>query len=304
MLVAGSGGPDSTALAAATAFVAPRIGLRPSFASVDHSWSTGSADQAAGAVAVAAALGLDPAVVLSAAAPRSEGAAREARRATLLAEARTRDAGAVLLAHTLDDQAETVLLRLARGSGARSLAGMAACTGIWRRPLLSLRRTELRTACDDLGLSVWDDPSNADPAFARSRVRHEVLPLLEQALGPGIAPSLARTADLLRADADALDALAADHARREPYLDVAALAELAAAVRTRVLRSAAIRAGSPATALTAVHVAVLDALVTGWHGQGPLHLPGGVTGLRRNGRIVLAQSAAADPGRPPDPNSK
>jgi hypoxanthine phosphoribosyltransferase len=303
VLVAGSGGADSTALAAATAFVAsgarpdlpdrpPR--LRAGFACVDHAWSSSSADHARRAAQAAEDLGLHPAVVRSAPAARSEGAARDARREALLAEAASQEADAILLAHTLDDQAETVLLRLGRGSGARSLSAMAPRTGIWRRPLLGLRRDVVRASCAALGLAVWDDPANADPVFARSRVRHEVLPLLERCLGPGIAESLARSADLLRADADALDALAAEEAAANRELQVAGLQKLPAAVRSRVLRSAALEAGSAATALTAGHIAMLDALVTRWRGQGPLQLPGGVTAARRDGRIELMHGAPTD----------
>jgi tRNA(Ile)-lysidine synthase len=296
VLVAGSGGPDSTALAAATAFVAPRAGLLAGFACADQHWSARSGELAQAAVEVASGLGLTPAVVLDAPAPRSEGDARDARRRALLDLADQQGAAAILLGHTLDDQAETVLLRLARGSGARSLAAMATRDGRWRRPLLGLRRNLVHDSCAQAGLSTWDDPANADPAFARSRVRSQVLPLLESTLGPGIAESLARSADLLRADADALDALAAGYfaatgsssAALPGGLSVESLDGLAAAVRTRVLRAAALGAGCRPTDLNAAHVAGLDALVTAWKGQGPLDLPGGVKAERRNGTIALS----------------
>ncbi len=300
ILVAGSGGPDSTALAAAAAFVAPRAGLRAGFACADQHWSAQSAALARGAVEVAEGLGLAPAVVLDAPAARSEGDARDARRRALLELAEQQGAAAILLGHTLDDQAETVLLRLARGSGARSLAAMAARDGLWRRPLLRLRRELVRDSCVRAGIPTWDDPANSDPAFARSRVRMRVLPLLESALGPGIAESLARSADLLRADADALDALAAGYstdagATSVPpgTLGVRGLAALATAVRTRVLRAAALDAGCPPTDLSAAHVAALDGLVTAWKGQGPLSLPGGVQAERRNGTITLSAPTGA-----------
>ena len=300
ILVAGSGGPDSTALAAATAFVAPRAGLRAGFACADQHWSAQSAALARGAVEVADGLGLEPAVVLDAPASRSEGDARDARRRALLELAQQQGAAAILLGHTLDDQAETVLLRLARGSGARSLAAMAQRDGLWRRPLLGLRRELVRDSCVRAGIPTWDDPANSDPAFARSRVRTRVLPLLESALGPGIAESLARSADLLRADADALDALAAGYsadagATSVPpgTLTVRGLAALATAVRTRVLRAAALDAGCPPTDLSAAHVAALDGLVTAWKGQGPLSLPGGVQAERRDGTITLSAPTGA-----------
>jgi tRNA(Ile)-lysidine synthase len=319
VLVAGSGGADSTALAAATAFVAPRIGLSAGFACADQHWSAGSTGQAQSAAQGAATLGLRPADVVEAPAARTEGAARDARRAALRAAADSQGAVAILLGHTLDDQAETVLLRLARGSGARSLAAMASRDGLWRRPLLGLRRDLVRACATACGLPSWQDPANADEAFARTRVRTRVLPLLEQTLGPGITESLARSADLLRADADALEALAAaylddvhqapvhdapvpdapvDDAASQPAaaseaLDTDSLRQLFPAVRTRVLRAAALRAGCPPTDLRAGHVASLDALVTAWRGQGPLSLPGGVSARRRDGTIVLSHPTPA-----------
>jgi tRNA(Ile)-lysidine synthase len=175
---------------------------------------------------------------------------------------------------------------------------MAPVAGRWRRPLLGLDRATTRAAT--VGLRVWDDPHNADPAFARSRVRHDALPALETALGPGVAAALARTAALLRADADALDAWAdTTYAAAGPPgglepglevgLEVAVLAQVPAAVRTRVLRRAACDAGCPAADLSAHHVGELDRLVTDWRGQGPLHLPGRVAAERRCGRLHLTR---------------
>jgi tRNA(Ile)-lysidine synthase len=170
--------------------------------------------------------------------------------------------------------------------------------GAYRRPLLSLPREITRQACKDAGLLPWDDPSNLDPAFARSRVRSELLPALERELGPGVTAALARSADMLRADADALDAMTPDLQQRLPdgtlCLPVRELAALPAALRTRALRAAAVSAGSPPTDLTAGHVAHLDELITRWHGQGPLDLPGRVTALRADGRIVLVHRTAQD----------
>jgi tRNA(Ile)-lysidine synthase len=307
VVVAGSGGPDSTALAAATAFVAPRLGLTAGFACADQHWSSGSTEQSKVAVATAAGLGLEPVEIVDAPADRSEGAARVARRAGLLTAARTQGAVAILLGHTLDDQAETVLLRLARGSGARSLSAMPARDDPWRRPFLALRRELVHDSCYQLGLTTWDDPSNVDPAFARSRVRAEALPLLERALGPGVAESLARSAVLLRSDADALDGLTDHYLTRfdDPAeaLSVGELAGLPAALRSRVLRRAALEAGSPATALGSAHVTQLETLVTAWRGQGPLTLPGGVTASRSNGRIVLLRAPARESSQFQEPSS-
>ncbi len=302
VLVACSGGADSLALAAATAFEAPRAGLRAGASTVDHGLQTGSDARAEAVADQLRGLGLDPVDVLPVEVGRGggpEAAARTARYAALDAAADRHAAVALLFGHTRDDQAETVLLGLARGSGARSLAGMAPVAGRYRRPLLDLARSVVREAAD--GLSPWDDPHNADPAYARARVRSAALPALEGALGPGIAPALARTAAMVRADADALDAWAA-RALAEAYdaaapqsddvvgavLAVDVLAALPSAVRTRVLHRAALAAGSPPSDLAATHVGELDRLVTGWHGQGPLQLPGGVEAERRYGRLVLA----------------
>lgn len=296
VLVACSGGADSVALAAAVAFEAPRAGLRAGGVTVDHGLQAGSADRARSVAADLGNLGLDPVEVMRvdvAAVGGPEAAARTARYAALDAAADRHGAEAVLLGHTLDDQAETVLLGLARGSGARSLAGMPAVRGRLRRPLLDLPRDVVRAAA---GRPAWEDPHNADPAYARARVRHALLPVLEKALGPGVPAALARTAGLLRDDADALDAWAA-----EAYADVAdglggltveALAGLPAAVRSRVLRRAALDAGCPATDLAAHHIGEVDRLVTDWHGQGPLHLPGRVRASRRRGMLLLTRTDA------------
>jgi len=295
VLVACSGGPDSVALAAATAFEAPRAGRPAGAVTVDHGLQAGSAERAAALADHLRRLGLDPvevATVEVGSAGGPEAAAREARYHALDEAADRHGAAAVLLGHTLDDQAETVLLGLARGSGPRSLAGMPASRGRFVRPLLGLDRATVRAAARASTLPVWDDPHNADPAFARARVRDEVLPVLEKALGPGVPEALARTAALARADADALDGWAAtayDEALAGPgVLAVGTLAGLPPAVRSRVLRRAALAAGAPGTDLTAGHVAELDRLVTDWHGQGPLHLPGGVRADRDRAMLHLS----------------
>jgi tRNA(Ile)-lysidine synthase len=312
-LAACSGGPDSLALAAALAFEAPRLGYRGGAVTIDHGLQPGSAAQSARVTAVLGELGLDPVhrirVQVAARGARAgyagpEAAAREARYAALEAAAVECGAAAVLLGHTMDDQAETVLLGLARGSGARSLAGMSQTSGRYRRPLLGLRRDQTRAACAALGLAPWEDPQNSDPAFARTRVRQQVLPLMEELLGPGITEALARTAGRLRADADALDELAEQAGSalmtgwpaagreatqapggEERSLEAAALAALPEAIRTRVLRRAAIAAGSPAGSLGSVHVGQMAALVTAWHGQQAADLPGGVRCQRRYDRL-------------------
>jgi len=305
VLVACSGGADSLALAAAAAFVAPRLGLRVGGVTVDHGLQPGSAERAAGVAALLAGLGLDPVRSVAVAVPPAgggagpEAAARAVRYHALDAAARDYHAAALLLGHTLDDQAETVLLGLARGSGGRSLAGMAARRGCYRRPLLAVRRAVTRDACTELGLEPWQDPHNSDFRYARARVRHQALPALETALGPGVAEALARTASLLRADAECLDELAFAESGQlrgdcsDPAgLGAGWLRALPAAIRTRVLRDAAIMAGCPHGALTAGHVGAVDALVTDWHGQRWVDLPGGLRASRRAGKVWFTSTGA------------
>lgn len=311
VLVACSGGADSLALAATTAFEAPRLGLRAGAVVVDHQVQTGSAAVAAEAAGRCRDLGLGPVVVRTVDVPTGPGsggpeaAARHTRYAALEAAADAAGAVVVLLGHTADDQAETVLLGLARGSGARSLAGMRDTVGRWRRPLLGLRRTETEAVCAAQGLGWWVDPTNAGTspgAPLRSRVRASVLPVLDDVLGPGVVEALVRTADQLDEDDTALGALAAvllERARRAAgpadgdgdgravRLDVATVEQAVPAVRRRCLRLAALAAGCPAGALTREHVLAVDGLLTRWRGQGPLHLPGGVEARRVCGRLVL-----------------
>jgi tRNA(Ile)-lysidine synthase len=301
VLVACSGGADSLALAAATAFEASRAGVPAGLVTVDHGLQDGSAQRAVQVAALGYELGLDPVEVIRVdvgASGGPEAAARAARYTALEAVGAALDAR-VLLGHTLDDQAETVLLGLGRGSGPRSIVGMAAVDGRYLRPFLALRRATTESACAALGLQCWDDPHNLDPSFQRVRLRREVLPLLEDVLQGGVAEALARTADLLRDDLEALDRMAADtlanskvvpassaDSKTTPgQLEVAGLAALPRAIRTRVLRLWAAAAG--ASPLSAERTAALEALVTAWHGQGPVDLPGGVSVRRASGRLVV-----------------
>lgn len=302
VLVACSGGADSLALAAATAFVAPRAGLRAGAVVVDHGLQHGSAEVARRAAEQCRGLGLDPVEVVRVDVPGTgaggpEAAARTARYAALDAAAGRLGAVVVLLGHTLDDQAETVLLALARGSGGRSLSGMAHRRGRLRRPFLGLSRRTTEAVCAALDLEPWHDPTNRPgdgPAPLRSRVRHEVLPVLRDVLGPGVAEALARTADQLREDADLLDRLAGQvlqeargGAAADLDLDVEVLLAAPAPLRRRALRAALVDAGVPSGSLHLSHVLAVEALVTGWHGQGAVALPGGRGVLRRCGRLTV-----------------
>ena len=297
-LVALSGGPDSLALAAATAFEAPRTGWRAGAVIVDHGLQEGSDAVAGRAADQARELGLDPVTVVRVMVGTDggpEAAARTARYASLDDAATASGADLVLLGHTLDDQAETVLLGLARGSGAASLQGMAASTGRYRRPLLGIRRTDTVQACADAGLEPWTDPHNSDPSYTRVRVRETVLPLLERELGPGVAEALARTAEQLREDNDALDGFAeevaedlAEHAEAGISLPVAALASNPPALRQRLIRLAV--SAEFGVALSRAQTLEVARLVTDWHGQAGVDLPG-VRVVRRAGLLEFSATS-------------
>jgi tRNA(Ile)-lysidine synthase len=297
LVVACSGGADSLALASATVFEGRGPGWHVIGATVDHGLQEGSAARADRVVTQLSQLGVDETVsaraTVDAPGLGPEAAARAARYA-LLDEIRDRfDADAVLLGHTRDDQAETVLLGLTRGSGGRAIAGMRPAFDGYRRPLLDVSRVDTLTACQVEGLEVWEDPHNTDPSFTRSRVRMRVLPMLEEELGPGVTEALARTAQHLRPDMELLDEQA-ETALSESLvpegLAVDRLAALPRPIRSRVLRSAAVTAGSPAGDLFTQHVLAMDALVTDWHGQRWVDLPGRLRALRRDGVLAIEPS--------------
>ena len=167
--------------------------------------------------------------------------------------------------------------------------------GLFVRPLLGVRRSVTAAACAALGLSAWSDPHNADRRFARVRVRLDALPALEAALGPGVAEALVRTAGQLRDDAEVLEEIAASKRKRhDTPMSAASLAGLPGAVRTRVLRSAALDAGCPAGSLTAAHVARIEELVTDWHGQRGVDLPGGIRAARRAGEVLFESAVTVN----------
>ena len=296
VLVACSGGPDSLALLAATVFEARGPALRVVGVTVDHGLQDGSREQAQRTVGQMAALGADETFTVTvsvedAAGIGPEAAARRARYAALDQVADHVGATVILLGHTRDDQAETVLLGLTRGSGGRSLAGMRRAFDRYRRPLLDVGRDDTVTACQVEGIAFWEDPHNSDPGYTRVRVRTRVLPVLEEELGPGVGTALARTADQLRADMDLLDDLAeARFAELGVPLDVAALAVEPDALRRRILRLAALAAGCPSAELFHEHVLALDALVTDWRGQRWIDLPGHRRGVRRDGTVSIERA--------------
>ena len=296
VVVACSGGADSLALLAATVFEARKAGWRVIGATVDHGLQEGSAPHADRVVAQMAQLGADETVAVRVTVDPGgrgiEAAAREARYAVLSEVASRLGSLVVLLGHTLDDQAETVLLGLVRGSGGRSIAGMRHAFDEFRRPLLEVTRAQTEAACSAEGIEAWEDPHNLDPRFTRARVRHRVLPVLEQELGPGVAAALARTADSLQADLAALDQAADECLATVSTGDGLMVTELAlrpAAVRTRVLRLAALAAGSPASELFRVHVLAMDDLLSGADNRS-VDLPGHLRCRRRGDFLVFERA--------------
>jgi tRNA(Ile)-lysidine synthase len=300
VLVALSGGPDSLALAAATAFEAPKQDLRAGAVVVDHALQAGSEAAASRASRQASELGLAPVTVRRVAVGSEggpEGAAREARHASIAQVASETGSALVLFGHTLDDQAESVLLGLARGSGPDSLSGMAPLTRrdtgpAYGRPLLGVRRHTTRQACTAAGLAPWDDPQNDDPAFTRVRVRNRLMPALERELGAGVPEALARTADQLREDSAALDHFAeemaedlAEHSEAGISLSVPELAANPPALRQRLVRLAV--ESEFGVTLSRVQTLEVCRLVTDWSGQGPIDLPG-VQASRSGDRLAFS----------------
>lgn len=293
VLVAVSGGADSLALAHALSIEAKEFVITVVGVTVDHQLQEQSEAQAEKVKEQLKNFGLDCIIRKVNVDLKNglEASARKARYEALQEVANELRAVAVFLGHTRDDQAETVLLGLARGSGTRSLSGMAHHNGLYVRPLLEITRVQNENYCEEMKLQYWNDPHNENPDFSRVRVRNEALPVLEKSIGPGIADALARSAHLLRDDADALD----HWAKREEIhldlldLDCAHLESLPRAIRTRVIRAAIYAAGAPAGMVTLEHVSAVEALISAWSGQGALNLPGGVKVERISGRLSLSQ---------------
>ena len=292
VLVAVSGGADSLALAYAVMKESQALAITPIAVTIDHQLQSGSEQQAEKVKQQMEEMGYGKVIckkVMVTTESGLEAGARDARYQALSACAAQEAAAKVFLGHTRDDQAETVLLGLARGSGTRSLSGMASENGIYIRPLLHITRSETVAACREIGFEPWNDPHNANTEFSRVRVRNEILPVMEEKLGPGIAAALARSAAILRDDADALDEIAQIEISQSNLadLDCQRLSQLAKAIRSRVLRAAIYAAGAPSGSITAEHLASVEALVTSWRGQGALSLPGGVKVERISGRLSL-----------------
>jgi tRNA(Ile)-lysidine synthase len=291
ILVAVSGGADSMALAVSTRFIAEKRGLRVAAAIINHGLQAASADVAAQTATALRDRGFDTVIVRSVhvgAEGGPEAAAREARYAELMAISNELGAAMIVTGHTRNDQAESVILGLVRGSGPRSVRGMPSFDGVIGRPLLGVSRETTVEACTAEDVGWWDDPHNDDPAFTRVRIRKTVLRTLESELGPGIVDALARTAELLRDDDDALDLLAAGMARTVMSidggvtLDVQGAASKPRALRTRIIRLAAAEAFF--TTLSHSQTVAIDALLVDWHGQKAIDVTGGSV-VRQDGRL-------------------
>jgi tRNA(Ile)-lysidine synthase len=293
ILVAVSGGADSLALAHALSIESKEFVISVIGVTIDHQLQEQSGAQAEKVQMQLKEFGLD-CIIKKVSVDLQDGleaSARKSRYEGLQDVAKEQNAVAVFLGHTRDDQAETVLLGLARGSGTRSLSGMAHHNGLYIRPLLEITRIQNEKYCEEMKLQFWNDPHNQNPEFSRVRVRNVALPILEESIGPGISEALARSAHLLRDDADALDHWAK---REEIHLDLADLdcshlAELPRAIRTRIIRAAVYAAGAPVGSVTMDHVSGVEALICAWNGQGALNLPGGVKVERISGRLSLLQ---------------
>ena len=303
VLVACSGGPDSLALASAVAFEAPRLNLRAGAVIVDHNLQQGSDQVARKAAEQCETLGLDPVVVkqvkVSQAGEGLEAAARNARYSAL-AEARLElGAQLVMTGHSLEDQAETVLLGLTRGSGLKSISGMPSFDPERKllRPLLGVERETLKQSLRDQGIEYWEDPHNQDPSFARVRVRN-LLSTLEAELGPGFVQGLSRSAEIAATAEDFLAAQAAELEQRfrigkgskAVSYPISELEQLHPAVLSQLIKLVCERAGAKSVSL--VQVETISRLISDWHGQKPTQLSG-ITVERVKDHLVFTSKPKA-----------
>jgi len=292
VLVAISGGADSLALAFAVLKEAQELSINPIGVTINHQLQDGARAQAEKVSTQCTEMGYSEVIIKDVEVSMESGleaGARDARYRALDQIAIVKNAKLIFLGHTKDDQAESVLLGLARGSGTRSLSGMAAKNGLYVRPMLSLSRETSEQVCIENNLEFWSDPQNQSLEFTRVKVRNVVLPVLEENLGPGVSDALARSAAIFRDDADALDAIAELECESLNLADLECkvLEKMPRAIRSRILRRAIYAAGAPSGAISAAHLAFVEALVTAWHGQGEVSLPGGVKVARISGRLSL-----------------
>ena len=295
ILVACSGGADSLALAWTSQVVAKRLGLNLICVIIDHQLIKESAQVALEAKIKCENFGIEKVVIKQIEVKENkeglEAAARKARYEAFEQLTIEFDAKAVLLAHTQDDQAETMLMRLTRGSGAKSLSAMKEVSGKYLRPFLHIRKFELVNALEKEGITYWQDPANTDYKFLRAKVRHELMPKLIEVLGQSAIESLDKTSDLLKEDNDALDLIAQEnYDKLNKELKVENLEEYPAAIRKRIIKIAALEAGVISGPFSYEHIEAIDALVTNWRGQGNVDLPGFIQASRVNQTIRFISS--------------
>ena len=289
-----SGGADSLALAIVAKLEAVDFNLDLVAVIVDHGLQENSAEVAASTKKKLESIGYSDIFVGKANVLVTDGIEASARRARYLVfqqALETYGAKVFLIGHTKNDQAEGVLLGLARGSGTKSLSGMAEISGPFIRPFLNVDRSTTQAACVESGIEYWNDPHNLNTEFTRVRVRESILPLIEKEIGPGIIDALSRSAKILREDATALDEWAERvFGEIDPAdIEISLLADLPIAVRSRVLRLAIYAAGAPTGSISATHLAPIEAFVSDWRGQGHTSLPGGVKVCRISGRLSLSK---------------
>jgi tRNA(Ile)-lysidine synthase len=303
--VACSGGADSLALASAALFEGNRAEITVIACIVNHNLQEGSMEVALRTKRVLTGIGFDVVEIMDVHIQQNslgmEAAARNARYGALTEFATKHNVALTMLGHTLDDQAETVLLGLARGSGAKSIAGMPTLSpdDKYLRPLLGITRKETVAYCEDVGLDYWSDPQNLDTKFSRVKVRLNVLPVLEEEIGPGIASALSRTAEILQDDLEYLEAQADDAFKEittttnnSVVIDTEGLEKLPKALATRVIhKSLSLLGTEPAK----VQIDAVMELVTNWHGQKPLTLPS-VRVERKGKEIILKSTKTMKPG--------
>lgn len=302
-LVALSGGPDSLCLLALLAELAPRLGIELAAATIDHGLRPESVVEAERASALAAKLGVAARTISLGVALRDgrgnlQERARRARLASLEEEAARIGASWIALGHTADDQAETVLMRIARGTGLRGLGAMGWRRGPFIRPLLGTTRLEIERELAARSLLAVEDPTNASDRYLRNRIRRQLLPLLVRE-NPGVVQALCRLAELARCDDEALDSVARaalESARRDGAtagLDCRALRELAPALLRRVLGLAVSEVRGGALRIAHVHLGALAALCASREGSALLDLPG-LRAERRYDRLHLTRRAGRE----------
>ena len=299
VLVGCSGGADSLALAWTTLVVGKRLELKTGAVIVDHQLIPESNSVALNAMKQCEELGIQEVIIKKVNVEQNheglEAAARIARYEAFENVLHETNAQAILLAHTQDDQAETVLMRLTRGSGAKSLSGMAQVSGKYLRPFLHLRKKLVHDSLDLIGLKAWQDPANTDHQFLRVKVRLELMPKIVEVLGESAISSLDKTSQLLRLDNQALEELAQQFFKSQKDvktngLEISELEKLPEAIRTRVLRIFAIASGVHPGPFSFEHIEAIDALVKNWHGQGNVDLPGFIQATRVNGSLRFVAS--------------